>query len=95
MSCRPDTLAAFAAIVDWIFDLGPLGYTEDQIRQISYKALVIHGNNDKVIPSVSGWQVSSLLPNAWFHVIPQCGHWAMIEQAGEFNMITNWFLTKA
>ena len=95
LSCKPETLAAFAAIVNWIFDVGPLGYTDEQLTQVKHKALIVHGRVDKVIPPEMGWRLNKLIPNSWFHVIPSCGHWAMIERPEEFNAITNWFLTEA
>ena len=88
-------VAAYNAGMSWVMERGGLFYPEDEIKTVQQKTLVIHGKQDRVIPPEMGWKFSNLIPNAWFHLMPDCGHWAMIEQPNEFNSITSWFLTEA
>ena len=95
LSCDPAALAAYTAGMEWVVERGGLFYPEEEISQIKNKTLIIHGKLDRVVPPEMGWRFCNLIPNAWFHLMPDCGHWAMIEQPEEFNTITNWFLTEA
>ena len=43
-------------------------------------ALVIHGRNDRVVPLDCSEQYARLLPHAKLEVLPDCGHFAVIDQ---------------
>jgi 2-hydroxy-6-oxo-6-(2'-aminophenyl)hexa-2,4-dienoate hydrolase len=91
----PGTMAAYGATMKWIGEQGGLFYPEEEIRKVKTKTLVIAGKDDKVVTPDVNWRFSELLENSWLHMIPRCGHWAMIERPREFSAVTGWFLSEA
>jgi 2-hydroxy-6-oxo-6-(2'-aminophenyl)hexa-2,4-dienoate hydrolase len=73
---------------------GGLFYPEEEIRREN-KTLVIGGKQDQIVPPETNWRFSQLLANSWLHLIPDCGHWAMIEKPEEFVEVAGWFLANA
>lgn len=57
--------------------------------------LLIYGKEDRVIPWDTSLLLMRLLPNASLHVFPQCGHWAQLEKASEFNTLVHGFLEQS
>ena len=45
-----------------------LGITEEQVRAIGTRTLLVHGREDKVVPVEVAWTMVRLLPNADLHV---------------------------
>jgi 2-hydroxy-6-oxo-6-(2'-aminophenyl)hexa-2,4-dienoate hydrolase len=90
----PGTMPAYGATMRWVAENG-LVYPEDEIRKVKHKTLVIAGKNDKVVTPDVNWRFSELIENSWLHMIPRCGHWAMIERPDEFCAVTGWFLAEA
>lgn len=90
---EPGTMEAYGAMMKWQVDHGGLFFPEEEIRQVKHKTLVINGKQDKVIPISHGNKFAQLLENSWLILIPNCGHWAMIEHPREFCDITAWFLS--
>lgn len=65
--------------------LDTMALTEDQLKEIHFPVLLIHGREDRVIPlSKTSWKLAQVIPNAQLHVFPQCGHWVQIEKTTEF-----------
>ncbi|PIB49340.1 hypothetical protein AOA60_28645 [Pseudomonas sp. 2822-17] len=54
--------------------------------------LLVYGKEDRVIPWDTSLLLMRFLPNASLHVFPQCGHWAQLEKADEFNTLVHGFL---
>jgi 2-hydroxy-6-oxo-6-(2'-aminophenyl)hexa-2,4-dienoate hydrolase len=92
MTQEPGTMAAYGAIMKWIGGQGGLFHPEEEIAKVKHKTLIVGGKQDKVVPPESNWRLSQLLDNSWLHLIPHCGHWAMIEKPAEFSEVTIWFL---
>lgn len=92
LSSRPETKAAYAAIMQWQREQGGFFYEEDYIRRIGQKTLVVNGRDDKVVPLSSGFRLVELIENAWGYFIPRCGHWAMMERPADFLRATLGFL---
>jgi pimeloyl-ACP methyl ester carboxylesterase len=46
---------------------------------ISVPALVVHGNEDLIVPVENGRRLASRLPNAEYVELPGCGHNLMLE----------------
>jgi pimeloyl-ACP methyl ester carboxylesterase len=69
-----------------------LGITEDQVRAIDTRTLVLHGREDQVVPVEVAWNMVRLLPDADLAVFAHCGHWTQIERAGDFNDVVGQFL---
>lgn len=79
--------------------LDALALTDEQIRQIDHKVLMVHGKDDIVIPyKETSLRFFELLPNSELHLFSKCGHWTQIEKKDEFaELCENFFLrdTKA
>jgi 2-hydroxy-6-oxo-6-(2'-aminophenyl)hexa-2,4-dienoate hydrolase len=95
LSADPATSAAYGAIMKWIGQQGGLYYSEEPIAKVKHKTLIVGGKQDKVVPPSSNWRFFELIENSWLHLIPHCGHWAMIERPQEFSAVTSWFLHNA
>lgn len=54
------------------------------IEDITQPALVIHGQEDKIVSVEGGKKLVESLPNASYWEIPGCGHMPMIEQEESF-----------
>jgi len=91
-SIEPDTRRAYTATMEWIRDQGGLFYAEDAIARVKTPALVVNGKDDQVVPLRNAYRFLELLENSWGHLIPHCGHWAMLEAPGEFAAVTRHFL---
>ena len=94
-ACWLSTMSAYGATMRWIAEQGGLFYPEEAIKQVKHKTLIVNGKQDKVVPPELGWKFSQLLENSWLYLIPQCGHWAMIEHPQEFCDMTTRFLSLA
>jgi len=70
----------------------PLAFTADLLATILQPALVVHGENDKLIPITAGEYFAERLPNATFRRFPNTGHWLMIEQARPFADLVRQFM---
>jgi pimeloyl-ACP methyl ester carboxylesterase len=69
-----------------------LGITEEQVRAIPTRTLLIHGREDKVVPVEVSWNMVRALPDADLTVFAHCGHWTQIERAEDFNAAVSGFL---
>jgi pimeloyl-ACP methyl ester carboxylesterase len=69
-----------------------LGITEDQVRAVPTRTLLLHGREDKVVPVEVAWNMVRLLPDADLAVFARCGHWTQIERADDFNRLVGGFL---
>ncbi|WP_300681897.1 alpha/beta fold hydrolase [Nocardioides sp.] len=67
------------------------GLTRGQLwreaAQLTHETLMIWGREDLVNPYDGGLFAFSQMPNASFHVMSRCGHWAQTERAREFNRV--------
>jgi 2-hydroxy-6-oxo-6-(2'-aminophenyl)hexa-2,4-dienoate hydrolase len=88
----PDTRRAYTATMEWIREQGGLFYAEDAIARVKTPTLVVNGKDDLVVPLANAYRFLELLENSWGHLIPHCGHWAMLEAPAEFAAITRLFL---
>lgn len=71
---------------------GELGISEEQVRATAPPALLVHGREDRVVPTEVSWTMVNLLPDADLHVFARCGHWTQIERADEFNTVVGDYL---
>jgi pimeloyl-ACP methyl ester carboxylesterase len=87
---------AFEAYRDMFFSDrhagGELGITEEQVRAVPTRTLLLHGREDKVVPVEVAWNMLRLLPGADLAVFARCGHWTQIERADDFNRLVGGFL---
>jgi 4,5:9,10-diseco-3-hydroxy-5,9,17-trioxoandrosta-1(10),2-diene-4-oate hydrolase len=66
----------------------------DDLYKLDHQTLLIWGREDRVIPIDAAFLLLKLLRRARLHVFPQCGHWAQLEKADEFNVLVDSFLPK-
>ena len=71
-----------------------LAMTEDKLRSLPHKTLIIHGRDDQVIPLEVSERMIKLIPHSQLHVYGECGHWVQIEKAQEFTQLLLNFLVK-
>ena len=57
--------------------------------------LLIHGRDDRVLHFETSLWLCAQIRNSRLVLLNQCGHWAMIEHADEFNRLVVDFLTHA
>jgi|TARA_R110000744_G_scaffold112421_1_gene210755 2-hydroxymuconate-semialdehyde hydrolase len=73
--------------------LRALASREDDVRQLKVPTLIVHGQDDRVIPVDVSKRLFALLENSELHLFHNCGHWTQIEKADRFNTIVGDFLT--
>ena len=93
LSIQPDTRAGYSATIGWIKEQGGLYYEEDFIRRVDVPTLVVGGKNDLVVPPELAFRFLELIDNSWGYILPNCGHWAMLEHPDDFTAETARFLS--
>jgi 2-hydroxy-6-oxonona-2,4-dienedioate hydrolase len=63
------------------------------MRSWTVPTMLIHGRDDRVTHFEAGLQLAATIPNSRLVLINQCGHWAQLEHANEFNALVDSFLT--
>jgi len=94
-SLEPAARRAYGRAMTWIKEQGGLFYPEDFVRRVRVPTLVVNGKNDIVVPVSVAMRFLELIPRSWGYIIPECGHWAMIEHAEDFAATTMNFLGNA
>jgi 3-oxoadipate enol-lactonase len=56
-----------------------------RLRDIAMPTLVIHGDEDPLMPTANGRRLAQAIPGARLRIYPQTGHIPIIERAGDFN----------
>ena len=85
--------AAFAAMVAMMQkSKGPLPWAI--MHRVTVPTLVTWGRDDRVSPLDMGLIPMRTIPNAEFHVFPNCGHWTMIEAKDAFESVVLGFLRR-
>ncbi len=92
LSVDSATRAAYDAIMGWIREQQGLFYEEDYITRVSQPTLVVNGKLDKVVQLDCAYKLLELIKNSTGYILPDCGHWAMIEYPDKFARNTLSFL---
>ena len=92
LSIESATRAAYKAVMGWIREQGALFGEEDYISRVSQPALVVNGKLDKVVQLECAYRLLELIDNSTGYILPNCGHWAMIEHPEKFSKIAISFL---
>ncbi len=71
---------------------GPLGIDETTVASVTQPVLVLHGDDDRIMPLAAGEWFADLLPNARLDVFADTGHWLQIEQPDRFTAAVRDFL---
>ncbi len=66
--------------------------SEELLKQIENKTLIIWGENDKLFDVEYGEAAVKIIPNAKLHIIPDAGHLPLMDQPEIFNKILEDFL---
>ncbi|CAG2153884.1 alpha/beta fold hydrolase [Cupriavidus numazuensis] len=69
-----------------------LAVPDGKLSALQQPTLIVHGREDRVIPTSTSERLFSLIPNAELHMFPGCGHWVQIEKAARFNQLVTDFL---
>jgi len=64
----------------------------DELSTLSAPTLLVHGENDTLLPSSWSKRASERLPDSELHIIEECGHWPPREQPAQFNHLLAAFL---
>ena len=62
------------------------------LQAVENEVLLIHGREDRVVPSEVSWRLHHNIPNSQLHMFGNCGHWTMIEHAARFQGLVRAFL---
>lgn len=68
------------------FSYGP------RLVEITAPTLAIHGRDDRVVSYEQSLRLVSAVNNSRLLLLNQCGHWAQIEHASEFNRVVREFI---
>lgn len=93
LSIEPDTRAAYKAITGWMKARGGLQIEEALIQAVKVPTLVVAGKEDGVVPVTCAYRFLELIPQSRGYIMPECGHWPMIEKPAEFADIIARFAT--
>jgi pimeloyl-ACP methyl ester carboxylesterase len=81
------------ALWEFVLTSHPLGLDE-QLDSIQVPALVITGDNDRIVPTQESERLAAELPNSQLVVIPHCGHVPQEERPEEFLQAVTGFVTE-
>jgi len=65
----------------------------DELGQIDCPSMVICGNEDALIPAPHQEAMAARIPDAEFHIIPECGHLPTMERPFETNTLLREWLS--
>jgi pimeloyl-ACP methyl ester carboxylesterase len=66
---------------------------EADLRRLSHPVLLVHGQDDRVVPLETSLRLAEVLPDSRLAIYPRCGHWVQIERRVEFPALVRAFLT--
>jgi 2-hydroxy-6-oxo-6-(2'-aminophenyl)hexa-2,4-dienoate hydrolase len=92
LSIEDDTRYAYERITGWMKARGGLQIEEALIRLVSAPTLVVAGKNDRVVPVSCAYKFLELIPQSRGYIMPNCGHWPMIEYPAEFASVLKQFI---
>lgn len=71
---------------------GAVQWTAEKLAALPHETLLIHGRDDNVVPFEGTLRLLTSIPNSRALIFNQCGHWAQLEKAEEFNRVVSNFL---
>lgn len=80
----PGFLLAMDALLDYDF--------RDRLPEITAPTLIVHGEDDMLVPLTDAWEFRRLIPNSTLRVFQDTGHVAMFERPRSFNRLLGDFL---
>ena len=92
-SAQPGAHEAMQRVFAGLATAGP-GPAPDELAGITAPVMLLHGRDDRIVPSGDGSRLAALLPHADLHVLGGTGHWLQIERAGTVNALITDFLVR-
>jgi 2-hydroxy-6-oxo-6-(2'-aminophenyl)hexa-2,4-dienoate hydrolase len=91
VSKTPGTMEALKATMAWVKSNG-LSYPEEAISAVKTPALIVGGKDDPISTLDQAYRFLALLENSRGYLLPNTGHWVMIERPQEFCAAVEMFL---
>jgi 4,5:9,10-diseco-3-hydroxy-5,9,17-trioxoandrosta-1(10),2-diene-4-oate hydrolase len=90
----PEALGGLAAMGASFYrkETAEQGMLWREAHRLRHRTLLIWGREDRVNPLDGALVALKLIRRAQLHVFSECGHWAQIEKADEFNRLATDFL---
>jgi pimeloyl-ACP methyl ester carboxylesterase len=82
----PGFIAASEALLSYDF--------RDRLGEITARTLVVHGEDDMLVPLADAWQFRHAIPNSRLRILRDTGHVAMLERPRTFNRLLEEFLSE-
>jgi pimeloyl-ACP methyl ester carboxylesterase len=92
----PESMAMAQRVFEAVSKGEPAMQAEElwrDVHRIKNRTLIMWGRDDRVLPLDGALFMLKYMPDARLHVFPNCGHWAQLEHADEFNRLVEVFLT--
>ena len=86
-SARPGAQDALRKLIPKPNAEGPTmvkGFPEHVVAKIQARTLVLHGREDRVVPSECGQLLARAIERADLHLFGHCGHWVQTERRADF-----------
>ena len=74
--------------------IAPSGPQDDQLRKLTLPTLLIHGENDRIVPPQSSRALAECLQRAGLHVLPGLGHVPIVTAPAQVAALINEFGTR-
>lgn len=65
------------------------------LKSLSMPTLIVHGQQDRMVPVEQALRMLTLLPNADVTVLGRCGHWPTVERPADYARHALEFLTRS
>ena len=93
-SARPGAQTALRKLIPRPNLDGPTivkGFPEHIVATIQAPTLVLHGREERVVPTDCGELLARAIPNADLHLFGRCGHWVQTERRTDFLQLVSQF----
>lgn len=64
---------------------------EQDVARIRNEVLLVHGREDRVVPSDTSQRLSAMIERSELHIFGGCGHWSHRDKAVRFNRVVSDF----
>ena len=91
-SIRPETKIGYDATIAWVREQGGLFYAEEFVASVKAPTLVVNGKQDRIVTLTQAYRMLELVENSAGYIMPNCGHWTMIEHPAEFAGVVTQFI---
>ncbi|MGY3484345.1 pimeloyl-ACP methyl ester carboxylesterase [Bradyrhizobium sp. USDA 4011] len=84
LSATPKDYDAFVTQITRMWETEP-NWTDDQLRSIKAKVLVVDGDHDEAIKRAHTEYIAATIPNAGLLILPNTSHFAFLQDPASFN----------